>query len=127
MEDFARELQARWGCPAAGHAPPATLPPDLAEEAAHVARLTGTPLADTCPLACLSAADPWVRELTEAVGMGAEPFFVPLETTLGRDLTAADLAALKALNRARNDAAASDRDLDEREREARKKAGPPGA
>ena len=117
LDDAAREMQARWGCPAAGHAPPPALPRDLAAEAAHAARVTGTPPATTCPLACVERASPWLLEVTQAVALASD-WRIPLDTTLGRDLTAADLAALSALKAAQGGAMASDREIDRQEREA---------
>ncbi|MDB4930528.1 MAG: hypothetical protein JWM10_3012 [Myxococcaceae bacterium] len=120
MRRDARAQQARWGCPAAGLAPPAALDPDLAYEAAEVARITGTPPADTCPFACVERADPWVAELTRAVALRE---WVPdLTDTLGRPLCAADLDALDTLRRAQSEAIASDRAIAE---EARKSQTPP--
>jgi hypothetical protein len=117
-------MQRRWGCPAAGHTPPAALDPDLVHEAAHVARITGTPPAATCPLACVERASSWLIEMTQAVALASD-WHVPLDTTLGRDITAADLAALSALKSAQSQAMQSDRDLDARDREnARKKSTP---
>lgn len=111
----------RWGCPAAGHAPPAALDPDLAYEARHVARVTGTPPATTCPLACLERASPWLLELTEAVSLcGPEGWVSDITDVLGRELTAADVAALSALKRGQSAAMQSDREIAE-QREAERK------
>lgn len=120
MEDGAREYQRRWGCPAAGHTPPASLDADLASEARHVARITGTPLAPTCPMACVERADEWTLDLTRAVSLAVD-WHVPLDTTLGRDLTRADLAGLSALKSAQGAAMASDREIEARERESNRK------
>jgi hypothetical protein len=122
LRSDAEGQQARWGCPAAGHRPPATLEPDLRYEDEGAARVMGTPAAGTCPFACLEAADPWVDELTRAVSLRK---LVPdLSETLGRPLASADLDALHALTTAQNEAAASDRDEAERKRAGRDPGGP---
>jgi hypothetical protein len=90
---------------------------DLAAEAQHVARVTGTPLASTCPMACVERASPWLAEVTQAVALATD-WHVPIDTTLGRELTAADLAALSALKSAQGAAMTSDREIDRQEREA---------
>lgn len=79
--------------------------------------MTGTPVASTCPLACVERASSWLLEVTQAVALASD-WHVPLDTTLGRDLTAADLAALSALKSAQGGAMASDREIDRQEREA---------
>ena len=117
----AAEWRARWGCPR-GHA---TLPPDLASEARHVARVTGTPEATTCPLACVTYADPWVVEVTRAVSLASE-WHVPIAEALGRNLTAVDLEALHALKQAQGEAWESDRKIEEQKR-AQEKRGRGGA
>ncbi len=122
MLDAAREARERWGCPGReGH----TLDPDLACEAAYVARLTGTPPATTCPLACITHASAWVVELTGAVALASD-WHVPLETTLGRDLAAVDIAALSALKAAQNDAWQSDQKIREQEQENERQRHPRG-
>lgn len=108
-------MQARWGCPAAGLAPPPALDRDLAHLVDHVATVTGTPPAATCPMACVERASPWLLELTQAVSLAAD-WHVPLDTTLGRDLTAVDIAALAALKAAQSQAMQSDRDIEARSR-----------
>jgi len=113
----ARSQQRRWGCPAAGHTPHATLPDDLASEAQHVARVTGTPLATTCPMACVERASDWLLEITTAVSLAAD-WHVPLPDTLGRELTAADITALSALKGAQGAAMASDRAIEQQKRDA---------
>lgn len=113
MLDAAREQRERWGCPGrAGH----TLDPDLAAEAAYVADLTRTPVATTCPLACITHASAWVVELTGAVSLATD-WHVPLETTLGRDLAAVDICALSALKSAQHEAWKSDQKIREQEAE----------
>jgi phage FluMu protein gp41 len=109
----AAEWRERWGCPR-GHA---TLPRDLAAEAEHVARITRTPVATTCPLACVTWADPWVVEITRAVALAGE-WHVPVSETLGRELTKADLDALSALKAAQGDAWTSDEKIREAKRAA---------
>lgn len=105
VRDAAVDLQRRWGCPAAGRTPPAQLAPDLAYVAEQTARIVGCPPATTCPLACVERADPWVVELTNAVGLVK---WLPLEAALGRPLYGADLQALVALDRSQTEALASD-------------------
>ena len=97
------------------------LPPDLAAEARHVAAVTGTPAAETCPLACITCADPWVVEVTRAVALAAD-LHVPIDEQLGRDLTRVDLAALSALKKAQGDAWQSDEKIRETKRENDRKA-----
>jgi hypothetical protein len=121
----AAEYRERWGCPR-GPAAGAPLPPDLAAEARHVATVTGTPEATTCPLACITYADPWVVEVTRAVALAAD-LHVPLDDQLGRDLTRADLAALSALKKAQGDAWQSDEKIREQKRENERKAAARGA
>lgn len=108
-------MRERWGCPAAGHKPPAELPPDLADEDAHAARLMGTLPAGTCPLACLERPDPWVGEVLNAATLASE-WHVPVAQSLGREPTAADLDALTAVTSARGAAARSDDRIREQER-----------
>lgn len=106
LESGALEYQQRWGCPAADLTPPDALDPDLAEEARQCARVTGTPAARTCPLACLLRADPWVAELTHAVAIrGVVP---DLTVTLGRPLTGIDIQALQAITTATSEATVSE-------------------
>ena len=83
--------------------------------------MTGTPEARTCPLACVTYADPWVVEVTRAVGLAAD-MHIPIDEQLGRDLTRVDLQALSALKRAQGEAWESDQKArDElREQEARR-------
>lgn len=122
--DAAREQRERWGCPRGGK----TLDPDLAAEAAYVARLTRTPAAETCPLACIEHASPWTVEVLRAVGLAAD-WHVPIETSLGRDLTRADLLALSTLKNAQHDAWKSDQKIreEETERERNRPRGRNGA
>ena len=123
--DSAREYRERWGCPR-GPAAGAPLPADLAAEARHVAIVTGTPEARTCPLACITYADPWVVELTRAVALAAD-LHIPLDDQLGRDLTRVDLAALSAIKQAQGAAWESDQKIREEQEEQRRKAAPRGA
>jgi len=118
----ADECRTRWGCPGG----PVELPPDLAAEARHVATVTGTPEARTCPLACITYAEPWVVEVTRAVALAAD-LHVPLDDQLGRDLTRADLAALSALKKAQGDAWQNDERIREQKRENDRKAAARGA
>jgi hypothetical protein len=114
-EDFSRE----WGCPAAGHNPPAALPKHLAPLARNAARVVG--LAETprtCPFACIVAADPWVVEITRAAGI-AHDYHTPLDAILQRPLTAADIDALDAMRSGQHDAWTSDRAIEDAERKSR--------
>lgn len=122
MLEAARECRERWGCPGReGH----VLEPDLAAEARYVADLTRTPVATTCPLACITHASPWVVELTSAVALASD-WHVPLETTLGRELAAVDIAALSALKSAQHDAWQSDQKIREQEAENDRQRQPRG-
>lgn len=116
LED-SEECRARWGCPG-GPQRGRPLPPDLAEEARHVARVTGTPEASTCPLACVTFADPWVVEITRAVSLAAE-WHVPVADTLGRVPCSADLAAMHALKAAQGDAWESTRKIEDEKQRAK--------
>ena len=120
MRADAAEARARWGCPG-GATGRAALPPDLAAEARHVATVTGTPEATTCPLACITYAEPWVVEVTRAVALAAD-LHIPIDEQLGRDLTRADLAALSALKQAQGDAWTSDEKMREAQREQERRA-----
>lgn len=113
VED-ARTQQRRWSCPAVCRER-APLEPDLAAEAEHVARVTGTVPVDTCPLACARYPNAWVAEITWAVALAGD-CHVPVTETLGRELTNADLCALKALRNAQHDAGESDRKIAEQRR-----------
>lgn len=116
-EKFARKLQERWGCPAAGHRPPAELPTALRDEAALAARVIHLPtVPDTCPFACIEKPDPWVLEVLDAAGLASE-CHVPIAESLGRDPSAADLDALGEVMRAKSAAAESDWRIREQERE----------
>lgn len=122
MLDAAQECRERWGCPGReGH----TLEPDLAAETKYVADLTRTPVATTCPLACITHASAWVAELTGAVALASD-WHVPIETTLGRDLAAVDIAALAALKNAQHDAWKSDTKIREQEAENERQRQPRG-
>jgi hypothetical protein len=121
----AAEYRARWGCPR-GPAGGAPLPADLAAEARHVATVTGTPEARTCPLACVTYADPWVVEMTRAVALAAD-LHIPIDEQLGRDLTRVDLQALSALKRAQGEAWESDQKIREEQREQEAKRARNGA
>jgi len=112
----AEESRARWSCPRGA----AELPPDLAAEVRHVAALTGTPEAHTCPFACVEHADPWVLEVTRAVALASD-WHVPIAETLGRELSRVDLQALAALQSARGAAWESDQTI--REQRAKKPGG----
>lgn len=74
-------------------------------------------------MACVERASPWLLEVTQAVALATD-WHVPIDTTLGRDLTAADLSALAALKAAQGAAYASDRAIEAQEREAARKKPP---
>lgn len=120
----ARENQRRWGCPAVSRVR-IPLDRDLEGEARYVATVTGTPVADTCPLACVTYADPWVVELTRAVSL--TEWHVPIENVVGRELTRADVMALSALKSAQGDAWKSNRQIEEQRRAAEQNRGRGGA
>lgn len=121
----AAEYRTRWGCPR-GPVAGAPLPADLASEARHVATVTGTPEASTCPLACITYADPWVVEITRAVALAAD-LHIPIDEQLGRDLTRVDLQALSALKRAQGEAWESDQKIRDEMRAQEAKSGRGGA
>lgn len=110
------EASAEWGCPAAGHTPPAQLPRHLAVLSKHAATVVGldeTPR--TCPFACLQRCDPWVAELSDAAAI-AETYSTPIPDVLGRPLTRADVDALGEILRARAESWESDQKIAEKER-----------
>lgn len=110
------EASAEWGCPAAGHTPPAQLPRHLAVLAKHTATVVGleeTPR--SCPFACLQRCDPWVAELSNAAAI-AETYHTPIPDVLGRPMTQADVDGLGEILRARADAWESDQKIAEQER-----------
>ena len=85
-EDDCDAMAKRWGCPAAGHTPPAELDADLAHVAKHYATVTGAPAPPrTCPFACLEKPPPEYGELAEAVTMAE--WKESLADTLGRPLS----------------------------------------
>lgn len=112
----AEEARTRWACPGGA----GELPPDLAAEVRHVATVTGTPEAHTCPLAVVERASPWVVEVTRAVALASD-WHVPVAETLGRDLARVDLQALGALQSARGAAWESDQQI--REQRAKRPGG----
>jgi len=66
-EDAGREAQARWGCPAAGHAPRAQDDDDCRETLAALARVTGRPSLTACAGCPQEPTDrPWVRTVLAA-------------------------------------------------------------
>lgn len=115
-EDLGTMLQARWGCPRAGHRPPARLPPDLADEAEHWARVVGTAPPRTCPQArgCRPCELPALQ--VYRLGRESRGSLGPADI-LGRDMTAFEVRALEALTAARAAAMADD----ERIRKAQQK------
>lgn len=133
--DLARRLQKRWGCPNAGHTPPARLPTDLDEEARYHAETTGlvplrTPGAPppplpsshrTCPFA--RGLSPWARQVARVLRVTAETKgAVSVADILGREPHRWDLAALDAVILARAEVAESDAAIWEREQQERREA-----
>lgn len=105
--------RAAWGC---GSAPPKTLDPDLAAEAAHAAGVMGVAPFDTCPLADAAHASPWVVEITEAMARAADAH-IPVADSLGVDaLACVDLQAITEIQRAQSAAWRSDRAIAEQQR-----------
>lgn len=111
----AMESKERWGCPRR-LGEPRELPPDLAAEARHVAKVTGTPEAEGCPFECINYASPWVVEITRAVALAAD-LHIPVTEQLGRDLTVPDLQALSAIKSAQGAAWKSDEKIREQQRQ----------
>lgn len=69
----------------------------------------------SCPFAEITAASPWVIEITEACSRAAD-LHIPVADSLGRDLTCADLAAISEMQRGQSAAMKSDRDIAEQQR-----------
>ena len=69
VADFADDLAREWGCPAAGHRPPAQLPKHLAAEARITARVVGLDEVPTTALRVRRRRRPWVVEITRAAGI----------------------------------------------------------
>jgi hypothetical protein len=126
--ELAADLQRRWGCPAAGHRPPATLDADpnfdLPGLVALHHRLTGAPPTGTCPRAVLERAPPLLVDVTRAAAtmdesQGAVSF---AEALPDREWgpTRVDVQAYQLLVVARRRARASDDELAERERRQRR-------
>jgi hypothetical protein len=94
-EEFGREQQRRWGCPYGGHKPLAALAPedeDLADEVDRLSVISVVLIAAcACPFAALRTEA--VAEIQTAIALAAD-LHVPMETTLGRKLTAVDIAAI---------------------------------
>lgn len=94
-EEFGRDQQRRWGCPYGGHKPLVALAPedeDLADEIGRLRDLTGADLAPcACPFAVLRSGP--VAEIQTAIALATD-LHVAMETTLGRKLSAADIAAI---------------------------------
>jgi len=130
---LAEGYQRAWGCPNAGHTPPAKLRPDLEDEARYYAETLGliplsrkgkepAPLprsACTCPFAALSRMPRAMRELLRFSRLsqkfkGAMTF----EQVVGRVPSLWDVAALDALVLAEAEAHRAD----EAQREADRKA-----
>lgn len=119
VADFADDLAREWGCPAAGHRPPAQLPKHLAAEARITARVVGLDeVPTTCPFACVVAADSWVVEITRAAGI-AHDYHTPITEVLQRPLEPRDVAALDAMRAGQHDAWTSDRAIEDAERKSR--------
>lgn len=112
----ARRLQARWGCPRAGHAPPPELPRDLRGAAEDHARVTGCAATGTCPWA--RDLSPWGAQVLRLHRVAtATKGAVPAASVLGRPPHVWDVAALDGLICADADRAASDDKIREQERE----------
>lgn len=133
---FARTMQARWGCPRAGHAPPAKLARDLAEMAEDYAVTVGlvprpepgrprAPLpkrCSTCPLAAAWTPQPWAREVLETyAAMRETKGGVDFEQLTGRAPHVWDARALRLLPVLQGEVFRSDDEIRERERAAKGK------
>lgn len=130
---LAEGYQKAWGCPNAGHKPPAKLRPDLEEEARYYAETLGlvplgrkgkepAPLprsACTCPFAALSRMPRAVRELLRFSRL-AQKFkgAMTFEQVVGRAPSLWDVAALDALVLAEAEAHRADEAQQEAERKA---------
>lgn len=115
-------MARRWGCPGAGHAPPAELDPDLAHLAKHYATVTGAPEPPrTCPFACLEKPPPEYAELAEAVAM--QEWGEKLPETLGRPLSHWDRQCLYVLKLNLSRARKSDDAIRAKEEERRRRDG----
>lgn len=115
MARTARQLQARWGCPVAGHSPPKALPPDLTEIGEEWAetvglvplRLDGDPpapaasLPRTCPFAGSYRLSEWQREVLRADRlMSRSKGGLRWRDVTGREPTARDIEGLDAIAKA---------------------------
>lgn len=119
-EGYGREMQEAWRCPLAGHRP-GPIDEQLADEARHVAGVTGADLdPGTCPFSCL--ADPWAVSIQNAAALAAD-LHIPVETTLGRALAAVDLQAIIALQRAKGEAFEHERQRQAAEADAKRGRG----
>lgn len=112
--DLGRRLARRWGCPRVGHTSPATLPPDLADDAADHARVTGVPACGSCPFS--RELTPWALQILRASRLGGETPLTSFRAAVGRAPHVWDVAALDALVCARADVRESDDAIRERER-----------
>jgi hypothetical protein len=117
--DLARALSERWGCPAAGHALPARLPPSLAAETEAVAEITRTPCARTCPFARVYALGPWEHQLFKVRRLAREssPLLV-FRAVTGRDPHRWDLDGLDVIESAGLERRESDDEIRDAERKA---------
>lgn len=116
--DLAATQQRRWGCPRAGHSPPAALPPDLADYAQEHARVTGVACGRTCPFA--TQLSPWNREVLSVFRLASKlKGAVTASERLGRTPHVWDLWALDALIVTQAEVEESDALLAERERKER--------
>lgn len=123
-EEYGREMQQAWRCPLAG-CKPGPIDDQLSDEARHVAQVTGADVdTSTCPFAGL--ADPWAVDVQNAAALAAD-LHIPVQTTLGRDLTAVDLQAIIALQRAKGEAFEHERQRQAAESTAAAKRGRGGA
>jgi hypothetical protein len=106
-QEIARDLQARWRCPAAGKTPgpldPADLDPlgyNLRASLDTARRLAGV-RTDTCPLAEVEDAPPMLTELAIALASVDEKAFSSVPEALDRPLTAVEHHALTEMLLAR--------------------------
>lgn len=111
-------MQARWGCPRAGHPPAGRLDPDLADAAEDHAKLSRTAPAGTCPYA--AALTPWARQIVSAHRLASRlKGALTVTQALGREPHVWDVRALDAALCAMDDVAESDDAVRERkQREA---------
>jgi hypothetical protein len=110
--------QQRWGCPRAGHTPPAPLDDGCREVLTAVATLTGTTGCATCPLAGLGA--PWVARAARAHAWREHGELRAVEPVP----SAALIDAIDRIDQATGDRYRHEREARDREREARDRTPP---